>query len=166
MNGGFEFSSQRASVVQRDASDENTLLSFEKFGRNFEDLLGSFACAEDDFGESFAQGTMGIHLRKTEVCHGRGLESLEDLLARNSARAKLFQESDSFHRSHGGRMAKLSPAVTPENIQAPAWWWWWESRPRFWNRYQTITILTQRMIRRVIGWPERPVSWVCRCNSS
>ena len=37
-------------------------------------LGGRFAGAENDFGKAFAQTTMGIHLRKSQVSHRRRLE--------------------------------------------------------------------------------------------
>ena len=104
MNDVLEFFSQRARVLGGDAGDQNPLLAFEKFRGNLQDLLGRFARAENDFGKTFAQSAMHVHLREAEVGDRRGLEGAQNLVAADAAGAKLFEESDSFRRGHGGRM--------------------------------------------------------------
>ena len=101
MNGRLEFSLQYTRMIRGDAGDQNALLAFEQFGGDFQDLFRGFARAEDDFGKTFPQSAMRVHLRKTEIRHGRCLERLENLLAADSARPKLFQEFDCFRRGHG-----------------------------------------------------------------
>jgi hypothetical protein len=82
MHGKLEFSSHGAGVFGSDAGDQHRCWSCSNsFGGNLHDLGRRLAGAEDDFGKTFPQGAMRVHLGKTEVSHGRGLKRAQHRVA-------------------------------------------------------------------------------------
>ncbi len=74
MDGAFEFFLQRAGVFGGDAGDEHWLSMLQQFGGDLDDLFRRLARAENHFGKIFAERAVRVHLRETEVGHGRGLK--------------------------------------------------------------------------------------------
>ena len=95
-----ELLAQRACVRFGDARDQQTPIPLPDFQGNGCNLLGSFAFSENDLRKILPQRAVQIDFRKSKVCHGRGLKGVQDLLATNVARSKLFQQSDRFGRCH------------------------------------------------------------------
>ena len=77
----------------------------QDFRGYFDDLFRRFAAAENDFGETFAERAVCVHLREAEVGHRRGLERPQNLVAAHAARAELFEQLDGFGSCHGRNMA-------------------------------------------------------------
>lgn len=100
MDGVLEFFPQGAGVFGRDARDEDALLVRHQGRRDFHDLDGRLARAEDHFGKTFAQRPVGVHLGEAEIRHGRGLKRVQHLLAAHAAGAKFFEELNGFSRRH------------------------------------------------------------------
>ena len=88
---------------------------FQQFRGDFDGLGGCFAGAKNYFGKILSQRAVHIHLRKTQIRHGRSLESVENFFARNFSGAKSFQQAVGFGRCHRGTMPHAAAAVTREN---------------------------------------------------
>jgi hypothetical protein len=58
---------------------------------------------------------MRVHLRKTEVGGGRGLEGAEDFGGGNFSGAKVFEQLGGSGGRHPRNMAGSAGGVTPEN---------------------------------------------------
>ena len=90
MDGALEFFAQGAGMAVGDARDEHALFGRQNFGGDFDHLFRRFARAENDFGKTFAQRAVRVHLRETEVGHRRGLKCAQDFVARTSFRRGIF----------------------------------------------------------------------------
>ena len=112
MDGVAEFFAEQAGVFDGDARDEDALLASHEFGGDFNDLGGSFACAENDFGKAFAKRAVGVHLRETEIGDRRSLEGVEHVVAADTAGTELFQQLDGFGFGHVIKMAENRGWVT------------------------------------------------------
>ena len=104
MDGASEFFANGPRVFGLDARDEQTLFVFVNFGGDFQHLLRGFARAIDDFGKTFPQSAVGVHLREPEIGQGRGLKGVQDFLAAKLPSPKLFQQLDGFGGCHAERM--------------------------------------------------------------
>ena len=114
MDGALEFFSQCAALFGGDAGDEHLLAVLQKFRRDFDDLFGSLARAENHFGEILAELAVGVDLGEAEIGDGRGLEGAQDFVARNFSGAKLLQQLNGSGGCHGCRMPDGAGSVTRE----------------------------------------------------
>src|SRR6267154_1522304 len=104
MDSQLKFLSQETRVFRCDACYQDTLLALDEFGRNFQDLFGCLASAENDFRKSFSQRAMCVHFCKPKVHDRRGLEGAQDFVAAHTAGSKLLEQLDCFSRRHPGKM--------------------------------------------------------------
>jgi len=100
VSGKLEFFAQRAGLGASDTRDEHARFGRQNIRGYFDDLFRRFAAAENDFGETFAERTVRVHLRETEVGDGRGLKRAQNLVAAHSARAEFFQQLNRFSKRH------------------------------------------------------------------
>ena len=112
VNGVAELFAERAGVFGGDAGHEDALLPRHEFGSDFYDLHGRLARAEDDLRKTFAERTVRVHRRETEVGHRRGLKGVQHLIAADAAGAELFQQFDGFGFGHLTSMAERRGGVT------------------------------------------------------
>ena len=100
MHGIAELFLQRSSMFGRCAGDQHALIVIQQFGGNFDDLLRSFAGAENNLGKATAQCAVSIDLGKSKVRNRRRLKRLQQFVPANTAGAELLQKSDGFRRGH------------------------------------------------------------------
>ena len=100
MDGVPEFFAQRAGMSAIDARYKHAPLMFQEFRDDFYDLFRRFARAENNFGKSFTQRPVGIHLCESEVGDRRRLECPQNPVAAHAARAEFFQQLNRFGNRH------------------------------------------------------------------
>jgi len=106
MASALDFPAQQSGMSVRDSRDQNTLFSLKQFAGDFEHLLRCFACAKNHFRKAFAQCSVQIDLRKTQVSHRRSLKRSHHLVAANTTGTKLFEEFNGFLRGHARKVAE------------------------------------------------------------
>ena len=91
-------------MLRRNSGYQDAAFTLEKARGNLDNLRGSFSRAENHFREAFPQGAVCIHLSEAKIHRRSCLESVQDFLARDAPRAKLFQQFDGFNRGHTQRL--------------------------------------------------------------
>ena len=71
MDGVFKFFPNGFGLFGVEAGDQDRLLAGVNFGGDFDNLFWSLAGAKNDFGKTFAQGAVCIHLGKAQISDGQ-----------------------------------------------------------------------------------------------
>ena len=99
-DGVLEFFSHRDRLFGGNAGNQDPALAGRDLAGDFHHLARRFARAVNDFGKTFAQSAVRVHLGKTQVGQGRGLKRTQGARRAYFARAKIFQKLDGLDCCH------------------------------------------------------------------